>query len=75
MRAALEVGKMGATAPNLPRCTGRPRNASRMEFWKEDRQRVLTGQLSRRAALKDYRLGWSQRCKTFRTNTSENSTL
>jgi hypothetical protein len=29
-----------------------------VEFWKEVRQRVLTGQLSSRAAIKEYRLGW-----------------
>jgi transposase len=29
-----------------------------MEFWKEVRQQVLTGQMSRRAALKKYGLGW-----------------
>ncbi len=29
-----------------------------MEFWKEVRQQVLTGQMSQRAALKKYGLGW-----------------
>ena len=30
-----------------------------MEFWKEVRQRVLTGETSQRAALQQYHLGWS----------------
>jgi transposase len=29
-----------------------------MEFWKEVRQRVLTGEMSQRAALQQYHLGW-----------------
>jgi len=29
-----------------------------MEFWKEVRQQVLTGQLTQRAACRQYRLGW-----------------
>lgn len=29
-----------------------------MEFWKEVRQQVLTGQLTQRAACRKYRLGW-----------------
>ena len=29
-----------------------------MEFWKEVRQQVLTGQMSQRAACEKYRLGW-----------------
>ena len=31
---------------------------SDMEFWKEVRQQVLTGQMSQRAAQKKYGLGW-----------------
>jgi len=29
-----------------------------MEFWKEVRRRVLTNELSKRAACKEYNLGW-----------------
>ena len=29
-----------------------------MEFWTEVRRRVLTGQLSKRAACREYELGW-----------------
>jgi hypothetical protein len=29
-----------------------------MELWKDVRQRVLTGEISQRAALRQYHLGW-----------------
>ena len=54
----MEVGKMEASAAILPNFAGRPRSAIRHGVLEEVRRRVLTKEISKRAACETYGLGW-----------------
>jgi transposase len=52
-----KVARWGHQPRSCPALQGGPGVRSDMEFWRSGQQ-VLTGQISRRAALKKYGLGW-----------------
>src|SRR5436189_2827092 len=56
--ASLEVVKIGRQPLSCPTSQGGPGVRSDMEFWKEVRRRVLTKEISQRAACTTYGLGW-----------------